>query len=321
MSNERPCLSRPWLWPHLLSLEAPAVAVGWTWALAQLHGLHLTPAVLPGLGLVVWVIYLLDRLFDTWGVPEALLDRRHRFYRRYRWPLLLLGVLPGAVAAAWLALWHLPAGLLLEAVTLTPLMAAYLVVYASAGLRERRLAFQAGLFVLLLAVHALPFDRGFQIVATALAFGLFFLVWKTTLLDRLRGLMRKEAAAGLLFALGCTAHARFQQPAGLLPWLEMLLLALLFTANLSLILQIEAPPPQRRGQWPNLVLALLLALGLGFSGFAGDSRPLASLALLVVAGLLLMGLLWRFGQRLEADAFRVFADLALLLPLLALLLG
>ena len=84
------------------------MAVGWTWALARLHGLHLTPAVLPGLGLVVWVIYLLDRLFDTWGVPEALLDLRHRFYRRYRWPLLLLGVLPGAVAAAWLALWLWP---------------------------------------------------------------------------------------------------------------------------------------------------------------------------------------------------------------------
>ncbi len=320
MSIVRPCLSRPWLWPHLLSLEAPAVAVGWTWALAQVHGLHLTPAVLPGLALVVWVIYLVDRLFDTWGVPEALLDLRHRFYRRYRWPLLLLGVLPGSVAAAWLALWHLPAGLLLEAVTLTPLMAAYLVVYASAGLRERRLAFQAGLLVLLLAVHALPFDRGFQMIATALAFGLFFLVWKTALLDRLRGLMRKEAAAGLLFALGCSAHARFQQPSGWLTWLEMLLLALLFNANLSVIVLSEAAPSQRRSPWPHLLLALLLAFGLGFSGIAGDSRPLAGLAQLVVAGLLLIGLLWRFGQRLQADAFRVLADLVLLLPLLALLL-
>ena len=295
------------------------MAVGWTWALARLHGLHLTPAVLPGLGLVVWVIYLLDRLFDTWGVPEVMLDRRHGFYRRYRFPLLLLGVLPGTLLAAWLAFWHLPAGLLLEAASLTPLMAAYLVVYASAGLRERRLAFQVGLFVLLLVLHALPFARGFQIAVTAVAFVLFFLVSKTALLDRLRGLMRKEAAAGLLFALGCTAHARFQQPAGLLPWLEMLLLALLFTANLSVILQIEATPERRRSQLPSFAFALLLALGLGFSRFAGDSRPLATLSLLVVAGLILTGLLWRFGQRLEADAFRVLADLALLLPLIALL--
>ena len=58
-----------WLWPHLLSLDAPLVALAWQDWWSRSEG---TP--LPGsrrliLGLGVWMIYLADRLSDA---------RRHR---------------------------------------------------------------------------------------------------------------------------------------------------------------------------------------------------------------------------------------------------
>ena len=76
-------LPRPlWLWPHLLSLEAPLVAVAWTWGLAKLHQMSIMPGVLPGLGLCVWIVYVLDRVLD--GIHHSL--RRHVQCIAIQWP-------------------------------------------------------------------------------------------------------------------------------------------------------------------------------------------------------------------------------------------
>ena len=73
-----------WLWPHLLSLEAPLIAMAWMLGLAHLNRVPVMPGVLAGLGLCVWMIYVLDRLLDTRGKADSELDARHRFHRRHR---------------------------------------------------------------------------------------------------------------------------------------------------------------------------------------------------------------------------------------------
>ena len=84
-----------WLWAHVLSLEAPLVAVLWQHALAHAHGLRLTPMLDAGLALACWVIYVIDRTLDTFSAGNAELSLRHVFYRRHR-RVLLLGVIPAA---------------------------------------------------------------------------------------------------------------------------------------------------------------------------------------------------------------------------------
>ena len=97
--DKRPCLyhadsavqldSAPrwrwWLWPHLLSLDAPLVAVTWQVWWAQMSGVRLWWADSFILGFAVWMIYLADRLGDIeWATPGALLTDRHAYYLRHR---------------------------------------------------------------------------------------------------------------------------------------------------------------------------------------------------------------------------------------------
>ncbi len=97
--------SRPaWLLPHLLSLDAPLVALVWQAWWARAAGAALLPAHRAALGLAVWAIYLADRLADVRG-PERpdTATARHRFSRRWRGPLRgLLGAALGGLAAVTL---------------------------------------------------------------------------------------------------------------------------------------------------------------------------------------------------------------------------
>ena len=73
--------SRPWLWPNLLSLDAPIVALLWQLLFIRcFHGsLGVLPAVL--LAIAVWLIYVADRMLDAWrGLTK---QPRHEFYRRF----------------------------------------------------------------------------------------------------------------------------------------------------------------------------------------------------------------------------------------------
>jgi hypothetical protein len=73
-----------WLWPNLLSLDAPLVAVLWQGFLAYRFSLPLRPAGRLVLGLTVWAIYLLDRLLDARKPPPVHGEAaRHRYYRRH----------------------------------------------------------------------------------------------------------------------------------------------------------------------------------------------------------------------------------------------
>src|SRR3984885_4438795 len=82
-----------WLWPNLLSLDAPLVAVLWQGFLAYQFSLPLRLVWRIELGLTVWAVYILDRLLDA---RKPLLNAtarepaRHRFYRRHSKPMAVL---------------------------------------------------------------------------------------------------------------------------------------------------------------------------------------------------------------------------------------
>jgi hypothetical protein len=72
-----------WLWPNVLSLDAPVVAVLWQWMFAKSFGIQLHPAALAVMGLGVWIVYVVDRIMDGLRQPWLQLEEtpRHRFYR------------------------------------------------------------------------------------------------------------------------------------------------------------------------------------------------------------------------------------------------
>ncbi len=70
------------LW-HVLSLDAPTVAVVWTWFATHGSRVRLPPEVFAAMFLAVWMLYAVDRLLDGSTGSEGL-ELRHYFHRRHR---------------------------------------------------------------------------------------------------------------------------------------------------------------------------------------------------------------------------------------------
>lgn len=68
-----------WLWPNVLNLDAPIVAVVWQEMFARVVGEQLTAEHRWLLFLAVWQIYFVDRWLDSRRDPEIQTDR-HRFH-------------------------------------------------------------------------------------------------------------------------------------------------------------------------------------------------------------------------------------------------
>ncbi len=75
----------PTTWLNLICLDAPLVSVGWLWLFARTFHATIPPAGYAALFLTAWLIYLGDRLADTYslerGEPRSL---RHEFCRTHR---------------------------------------------------------------------------------------------------------------------------------------------------------------------------------------------------------------------------------------------
>lgn len=90
-----------WLWPNLLSLDAPLVALLWQILFARCFHARVEPLPSVLLVLAVWLIYAADRTLDSWSGSG--LRPRHEFYRRH-WKALLplwIAALGAGVALAW----------------------------------------------------------------------------------------------------------------------------------------------------------------------------------------------------------------------------
>jgi hypothetical protein len=88
------------LW-HLLSLDAPTVAVLWTWFIASANHLQLPLTSTLSMALAVWMLYAADRLMDTRliNASQQDLEARHLFHHRHRTPFLG-GILLASTALA-----------------------------------------------------------------------------------------------------------------------------------------------------------------------------------------------------------------------------
>lgn len=128
-----------WLVPNLLSLDAPLVAVAWLYMFAKTWGVNYHPEhEYLVLGLVVWVLYVADRLLDA-GVhgnsPRC--QERHRFHQRH-WRKFAVGAVIAALAALALVLTKSPMAifgyLLVEAFLVAGFFA--MALFASPGTDE-----------------------------------------------------------------------------------------------------------------------------------------------------------------------------------------
>lgn len=299
-----------WLWPHLLSLEAPLVAMAWMADLAHLHRVTPMPGVLAGLGLSVWVIYVLDRLLDTLGKTDSELDERHLFHRRHRLPLLAAVALSIGLAS-WLGFWVVPADLMWQGALLSIPVLFYLAIYAARGSQWffRGLLPIGGLMVLLF-IHSAPLRTGFKMSITLLISAILLLLLMRRYQEKLRSAMSKDMLGGVIFALGCTAWSRFirngSDPVG--GFVELVLLSCLFVSNLT---GISTRTIHHRWMAAGLGAAVG-AVALVQRGSLANSMSLLAIACIV--GFLLLLILDRCRASLSENAYRVVADVAVLVP-------
>ena len=124
-----------WIWPNLLSLDAPLVVLAWFWMFKQVWLVKYHQPSLPWfLALTVWCIYVADRLMDE-RLAELDTGRttaRHRFHRQLRNPMKI-GLLIGGLGA-FLLMAIQSRGLLLYGMpVLLPVAAYFAVSFYDAG--------------------------------------------------------------------------------------------------------------------------------------------------------------------------------------------
>lgn len=73
-----------WLWPNVLSLDAPAIALAWQEVFARSAGVAISMPERAALFLAVWIVYAADRLADGIRLRVAAGSaHRHRFSRQH----------------------------------------------------------------------------------------------------------------------------------------------------------------------------------------------------------------------------------------------
>jgi len=137
--------ARLWLWPNLLSLDAPVVAVLWQILFARCFQVPVEPLAALLLLMTVWLIYAADRTLDAWRGDGH--SPRHEFYRRH-WRELLPVWVTILSFTAWLAAERLPPGLLLRGSILLGAVGVYFAMVHSSVLRLHKEAAVGVLFAL-----------------------------------------------------------------------------------------------------------------------------------------------------------------------------
>jgi hypothetical protein len=142
-----------WLWPNLLSLDAPLVALLWQILFARCFHARIDPLPSILLVLAVWLIYAADRTLDAWTSSAA--RPRHEFYRRH-WRALLPLWIAALAAGAALAWTRLAPQLLYEGVALAAAVVLYFALLHLGIFQKTKEAAVAVLFGLGATLSAWP---------------------------------------------------------------------------------------------------------------------------------------------------------------------
>jgi hypothetical protein len=148
---------RPWwLWPNLLSLDAPVVALVWQAAFARILAVELGWTQRGLLAVCVWLAYCGDRLLDARRLPAGPVDSaRHAFARDHARPFAVAWSVGLALAAA-MAL-QMSAREMLAGAGLLAAVGVYFLLHHLQSSRERAGRWKEPMAGLVFAVGALFF--------------------------------------------------------------------------------------------------------------------------------------------------------------------
>ena len=159
-----------WVLPNLLSLDAPLVAVVWLYMFAKTWGIDYHPGHEYGvLALLVWMLYVVDRLLDAALHAEApRLQARHHFHSKHR-RKFLCGVVAAAITALVLVLLKSPMAIFNYLVIESFLVAGFfaMAVFTASEVEDipyakNILAGAAFAFGTAMVAHVYSYDRGIR---------------------------------------------------------------------------------------------------------------------------------------------------------------
>lgn len=125
---------------HLLSLDAPTIAVLWTWFIASHHHVEMPSTVLVAMFLAVWILYASDRLLDfSRQTSLCELKERHLFHGSHQYAFTLGILFSALLLVAFLMTF--PAPLLLSYSCLSGVVVLYFIfVHLTPGTIPKELA-------------------------------------------------------------------------------------------------------------------------------------------------------------------------------------
>jgi hypothetical protein len=199
----------PWyLWLNVLNLDAPLITVAWQWLFARTAGYALHPAEAGALFLAVWIVYAGDRVLDGFRLSVGpTTAARHRFGQRHA-RALMVGIGLAGVVGAWLALTHLPLGVLAAGAGLGALVVGYFFWNQLAGTRFGRGWLKEVVVSLVFAGGAalVPLVNAFSWAVLGEAVGFAVVCFANCLLiarlERERDVARGETSIALRFGEG-----------------------------------------------------------------------------------------------------------------------
>ncbi|MBB5059006.1 hypothetical protein HDF16_003729 [Granulicella aggregans] len=118
----------PIIYWHLLSLDAPTVAMLWTWFIAESNGVKLPLTSILAMGVAVWILYATDRLLDARSTMDAQLERRHLFHQNHR-SAFHAGIALASLALVFLVSCISPAALRLYVILAAPLIGYFVLIH------------------------------------------------------------------------------------------------------------------------------------------------------------------------------------------------
>lgn len=267
-----------WLYPNLLSLDAPFVAVAWLYVFSKTWRVDILqwPAYV-SLGLVVWIIYAADRLLDASMHNEegGKIKARHEFHRRHK-GFFRIGLVVASLTALVLVVGGLSVSIYSYAVIGAILVATFFALsfYSTLGPDE------------------LPYAKNI-IAGTTFAFGTAMLAIAETSFYWKDLVFSPEL---ICFAVLCV--------------LNISAIDLWEHANRSIDLEIKAADELA------LTLPLTLLGGAAILFAWREHESMRPFFYAILTGAALLQILNRNRNRFSMDALRVLADVALLVPIL-----